>query len=529
MKKETKENHGGEGSYDDTEIKSQIKDLEEEDKRLRKDLEAIGQEKEVEGERITLPDSLETRFRSFAIGGNSKQETREGYNLFNANNITFSNRNNTGNPIVISDNKINITIMGVWARISCLVNGLKANTSYRISCSWKTDITISAGLWNGSNFSSEAIKKSNSSDVYLESTSNENGELSFYFYCNYSGEAITNKIVEFDKIMIVEGIEKKEYEAYGVSPTIEYPSEIKAVKDNINVVISNKNLLEIQNKEDTINGFYMQANNNYLSIVSGNATNSWYSLSSNQGWLKLPKLEIGKEYIVTIKSTFKENHNINLWFDNNEQNRILQTVTVNAMAEGNSESSFIYNPEAGYEVDRFRIAISNFIVGQEYIGTFFIQVEEAGSKTNYIEHQEQTYFLPVQQEMLEGDSYKRVNGEWKEHHVWTKIESYNGEEITTEYKSTTGELTQNATVYYKNEFDLVCTEEQSKVLNEIEKTAHTYKGATHVYSTNEISPIFKVKYTKEVTIVTLEERMKGIEENIGEISTVLDTINGEVV
>ena len=362
------------GSYNDTEIKKQIEELEAENKRIKKDFEASMIEGQAEGEKITITDSVEARFKSFEIEGNSKQERREGYNLFNANNTTFSNRNNTGNPIIHSDNKIDITIMGIWARIKGMVNGLKPSTSYRISCNWKADTVITAGLWNGSNFSSEAIKKSDSADVYLIDTSNENGELSFYFYCNYSGEALTNKKVEFDDIMIVEGTEKKEYEAYGVSPTTEYPSEIKTVKENIHVKI----------------------------------------------------------------------------------------------------------------------------------------VDENNSK-------EQNYSIPVQQEMLEKDSFIKVEGEWKEHHVWTKIESYKGEEITTEYKSTTGELTENATIYYKNEFDLVCTEEQGKALEEIEKIAYSYQDTTHIYSPDEVSPVFKVRY------------VKSIEKIMGDLATILDTINGEVV
>lgn len=41
---------------------------------------------------------------------------------------------------------------------------------------------------------------------------------------------------------------------------------------------------------------------------------------------------------------------------------------------------------------------------------------------------------------------------------------------------------------------LPCTPEQTAVLEEIRKKAKTYKGGTHIYSTDEVSPIFDVEY-----------------------------------
>ena len=59
-----------------------IEELEAENARLRKDLDALPSA-QASGEYIHVEDSAESRFKSFKIGGNSKQETREGYNLAN--------------------------------------------------------------------------------------------------------------------------------------------------------------------------------------------------------------------------------------------------------------------------------------------------------------------------------------------------------------------------------------------------------------------------------------------------------------
>lgn len=59
------------------------------------------------------------------------------------------------------------------------------------------------------------------------------------------------------------------------------------------------------------------------------------------------------------------------------------------------------------------------------------------------------------------------------------------------------------TVYYQlaEPQYLACTEAQIEVLDEIEKTLHSYKGGTHVYSVDEISPIFNARYTKDLNAV----------------------------
>lgn len=57
----------------------------------------------------------------------------------------------------------------------------------------------------------------------------------------------------------------------------------------------------------------------------------------------------------------------------------------------------------------------------------------------------------------------------------------------------------NLVVYYnvKEPIDLECTEEQSAILDNLEKTK-TYKGITNIYSTDEISTINKVTYIKDL-------------------------------
>ena len=51
-----------------------------------------------------------------------------------------------------------------------------------------------------------------------------------------------------------------------------------------------------------------------------------------------------------------------------------------------------------------------------------IQIEKGTTKTNYKEHEEQNHVIPVQQKMLAGDKFVKINGSWKEIHNWTEYE-----------------------------------------------------------------------------------------------------------
>lgn len=144
-----------------------------------------------------------------------------------------------------------------------------------------------------------------------------------------------------------------------------------------------------------------------------------------------------------------------------------------------------------------------------------IQLEET-KITDYVEHQEQTLVMPVQQEMLEGDYFDWEN--LKEVHGWGKIASYNGEEITTEYISTTGELSTGATVYYKlaTPTELDFTTEQKAVKEQI-KNLHSYKNVTHIFSTDEINANLSIEYyaKNDISYETNEvDRIIGFVDNL---------------
>lgn len=75
--------------------------------------------------------------------------------------------------------------------------------------------------------------------------------------------------------------------------------------------------------------------------------------------------------------------------------------------------------------------------------------------------------------------------------------------------------THNVKLIYQlvNPILLPCTQAQTEVLNQISKTAKSYKGGTHIYSTDEISPIFDVEYRVD-KLSELETRIEQLESEV---------------
>lgn len=211
-----------------------------------------------------------------------------------------------------------------------------------------------------------------------------------------------------------------------------------------------------------------------------------------------------------------------------------------------------------------------------------IELEEGSTATTYETHQEQSYIIPTQQEMLEGDYFDWDNEE--EVHVWEKLvfkgnenwnldDIYNGiaqfslsvnavyindddtvirtmsnyfkgvgfdsswlidncvtirkhsrvrimiskyttvEQFKTWLKSKYDEGTP-VIVYYKLSTPkrLPFTEEQKEIAKELSH-ATTYEGTTHIYSTDNISPILKTTCGREIVPIGKFTIQKPIEDD----------------
>lgn len=198
-----------------------------------------------QGSYVTVPFEQNGTLKGLEIQGVTKQETREGYNIAKINTNNFELTNNT------IKNKTTTEAGNVLTHIS-----LKAGqtiTSYLLLLSkptTSTSFTVKIGDKDEANLSFHTFEENDLNTIYSRTyTSTENIEFDVKIWGN------TNKdIFEFQYWIII-GTEEKPYEPYGVMPSPEFPSRIRNLGDNINILIPDVNSTAISNYNDNIYTF----------------------------------------------------------------------------------------------------------------------------------------------------------------------------------------------------------------------------------------------------------------------------------
>ena len=362
------------------EIQNENAEIKEENERLRKDLQSsqiIGQ---ANGERIDLDNSSDARFLKFGIGGNHSQDTREGYNLYNYKNVEKNKKidGDTGN--LIDDG--NFCFSGYIE--------VKENTNY---------IRRDVGTLT---------------NVMLDENKNRIGKTSGVSFttpnnCKYVAFNISRAKYDdnsYLKFVMNEGTELKAFEEYGKSPSPDYPSEIKKIENNIQIKVVNKNILKFENKT----GAGVTYNGNRITVK--NPTNYFYATTNVQGNKKFSGKSYKLKYIVngTISST---DGNIRFYWGKTGNN-YYAALSLSSGTFNNKE----YNNTLYLGTDEI---INNFRMEKPSDNcicdiTIDVMLYENNNDDTYIDNQEQTPTMPIQQEMLEGDYIKDV-----EHHEWKKL------------------------------------------------------------------------------------------------------------
>lgn len=195
------------------ELQTEKAKLEKELKEMQEDLYQNSIRGQVSGEYIHVEDSSNCRAR-IGIGGNSEQETREGYNLLNAN-LPYTT-SSSGNTIkwLGKENIPKFEVNKYYYLYGKFSDGTIFSGAHAAFV-----ITVSSGqILNkvfGSSFQN-TVDISNATNCYI-----------------YTDSTYVNKTVT--EVAIYEGKENKAYEQYGTSPSPDYPSEIKTVGSNVNI------------------------------------------------------------------------------------------------------------------------------------------------------------------------------------------------------------------------------------------------------------------------------------------------------
>lgn len=517
--------------------KESIEALQTENERLREDIKSIAVVNEVRGENIHIEDSSDARCE-LEIGGNQQQDTREGYNKLDSSEFIKSTQNGVTLKVNLDGT---LTLNGTAT----------ADTTFRILRTQKL-IVGKANLKVIINQLENAIKTGTirlvcQDENYENTIYSQIGTSTFY---NNLKEGITYNIFSLTissgticnnlKLGLVISEDKTDYEQYGASPSLDFPSELKAVGDDINIlndtifarkgyysgivgattqkanttirlltdedinVISNKditislgtdkdlkyNVFEIDendviiknnmssnNKDKTIKLqentkkislmlMWQDANktitledikdckikiaygtriSNYSSYNCGSAKIDIFnknfididklkSLNSRNAYEKYNNVECLKLAGVTQRYNLNCKQNTQYVFQVNIVGYTYTSKLIGQFLIAYTDGSTSYMQTDGTNAGKYSLISKagktvKALVWNGYSSGHFayidkndIQLDEATTLTNIVQHEEQSYLVDVQQEMLKGDTFVRKDGKWYEKHcVKTEI------------------------------------------------------------------------------------------------------------
>lgn len=232
---------------------------------------------------ITI-DSIESKMKVNKFSGNHSQETREGYNLWDYLNVVKASAGG-------------LTIEKDYENGYITVNGTPNESYVHISSS----IFITDMLEDGQKYTlwQEIYGGEGTTDgIYLQVTrTDDNGTTRYYslsnsvtFLVDKSNNAsysITLQTSTIDgtatltnyrnRYMLYKGTDEKSYELPGASPSINYPSEIKAVGDNGSVEVKkiNKNFEEHQEQSYILDIQKPMLLGDYFDLERGKEVHKW--------------------------------------------------------------------------------------------------------------------------------------------------------------------------------------------------------------------------------------------------------------
>lgn len=232
-------------------LKTENEELKAENERLRQDMNAYPSN-EASGEYITLNDSADSRFNKFKIIGKSTQKTRSGKNIFNMNNVS-NNHNGISYSYENGIFTLNGTLQeGNYVEYQYFVNiPIKQGEYYRISFKELSGTKTGDGdffIHAGSSINDEKTWGwIQTKDVLAKTPSGDGNIYNIVIY----GVKAKNEQLVFNNYKFQVQIEEvpnanspaTEYEEYGAMPSPEFPSEIKNITTNVNVINTNENLV----------------------------------------------------------------------------------------------------------------------------------------------------------------------------------------------------------------------------------------------------------------------------------------------
>lgn len=546
---EDKEKLDGLENYDDTEITQEIEDIQEEQAKQNEDIEDLKQINAKQDDliqklkdnsiNVTTEEATQlyvtdasTVPAKLYVRGNHEQKTREGYNLANYNDSMPSRTYN----FEIGDIKTGKTY-------TVYINIEKGDVDFNLKYDNQNGTTL--------------VQEYNKSGIRIY-TFTSNKDTVLYF----NGFRFSDDYEGISEIMLLEGTYTLEnlpaYEKYGTSPSLDYPSEVRAVGDNVNIfdkdnmnkmlatpsgltVIASSSggasfYLEVKPNTDytisrkivgqrflaatsvevpAVGGTLTQnvpnntgdeihiktgKNDKYLLVyyLYNNSENEEEILSSikieegteatsyspyGQGSVEVKKINknfykldiegvsrSGVDYTtrngtVTAKRTATAESGS--YFNTNRTklpagtyvisgvddafvyaNARIEVYTSDTIDGNATQITTLMNTRLSYKYTSdkpFYLSFSFVVTGETDVNDTFIFKPQAEKNDNdtastFVEHQEQSYVLPIQQPMLKGDYFAKETDGWKEVHTFGYVNTREVENLGVSLNTSNGEF-----------------------------------------------------------------------------------------
>lgn len=210
--------------------KESINEIQVENERLRNDIKSIALPGEASGENIHLEDSSNARCE-IEICGNQQQETREGYNQFKITSTSTQSAGITITKVDESSVSYQGTTTGLFTHILVEYdgNGLEITKQMYLKAFGNlTNAILSVKLIKNGKTESSYLRVS--PDLILSA-----GDVLQQIYVQQQNTGI---LISGTLQVLLTDYENKDkpYEQYGASPSIDFPSELKAIGDDINIL-----------------------------------------------------------------------------------------------------------------------------------------------------------------------------------------------------------------------------------------------------------------------------------------------------
>lgn len=434
---------------------------------------------------IHVEDSAKYSRNKLDLFGDLTQEKREGINLLPSgvetniteNGVTFTcngkgkytvNGTATKDTFIYIDLKKNVTLPTnetLYLHIrnnasNTLIFGIPESDNYTPVCSEINRITTSTKLNSGNKITKIYLKvvEGNTSNIELQPSIELSGD-------------DTN------------------FEQYGAMPSLDYPSMPQVVTGVQKIKRIGKNLLKFKNGRYSSNGIIADVIDGKI-ILNGTST----SIS----FIQIPFIHKFNNDVVSLSAN--NDSTVGDEYENYSAIRVMGDIyTMAKFHNKNGTKTFTLNGEIRNITIRTGkgLTYNNFVLYPQL---------EFGQPTPYEPYKEEiinlglgdTELCKITDEngnVVAQDNFVKTETSWKIPNKILKIDSYNGEEITRNYVSSTGGLDEGATIYYINNIDLEITDE--KLIEQLDKLykLSLQKGTNNIFVESENGLTTKLQLT----------------------------------